>query len=126
MSSPNKYGAKKTTVDGIVFDSKREAGHYQELRLQERAGLIRNLERQKVYVLKAAAEGGEGGRFATYRADFAFEERGRKNNPDVARWTLEEYEWYPVVADSKGKRTEAYMIKKRAMKAQFGIEVREL
>ena len=32
----NKYHAKKTTVDGIEFDSKLEANRYCELKLLER------------------------------------------------------------------------------------------
>lgn len=39
----SKYGAVKTEVDGIMFDSKREASRYQELRLLEQAGEIANL-----------------------------------------------------------------------------------
>jgi len=34
----NKYGAKKTVVDNITFDSKKEAARYQELKLLEKAG----------------------------------------------------------------------------------------
>lgn len=39
----SKYGAVKTEVDGIKFDSKHEALRYQELRLLEQAGEITNL-----------------------------------------------------------------------------------
>lgn len=42
----SKYGATKVVVDGITFDSQKEAGRYQELKLMERAGLIRDLQRQ--------------------------------------------------------------------------------
>jgi hypothetical protein len=42
----SKYGAVKTEVDGIMFDSKREASRYQELRLLEQAGEITNLRLQ--------------------------------------------------------------------------------
>jgi hypothetical protein len=42
----SKYHAVKTTVDGILFDSKREANRYCELRLLEKAGDIKNLQRQ--------------------------------------------------------------------------------
>jgi hypothetical protein len=34
----NKFGAKRTPVDGIMFDSAKEARRYQQLRLEERAG----------------------------------------------------------------------------------------
>ena len=36
----NKFNARKTVVDGITFDSKKEANRYRELKLLERAGKI--------------------------------------------------------------------------------------
>jgi len=36
----HKYNARKTVVDGITFDSKREAEYYCELKLRVRAGLF--------------------------------------------------------------------------------------
>jgi len=42
----NKYGARKTQVGEITFDSKKEAQRYMELQLLERAGEISNLRRQ--------------------------------------------------------------------------------
>lgn len=47
----NKYNNKKVEVDGIIFDSKREAERYQELSLLEKAGVIRDLQRQVKYIL---------------------------------------------------------------------------
>lgn len=41
-----KYGAKKTQVGEVTFDSKKEAQRYMELQLLERAGEISNLRRQ--------------------------------------------------------------------------------
>lgn len=51
MRSRSKYRSQKTTVDGIEFDSKKEANRYRELVLLERAGLITNLKRQVKFVL---------------------------------------------------------------------------
>lgn len=39
-----KYGAVKTIVDGISFPSKLHAGVYCQLKLEQSAGLIRNIE----------------------------------------------------------------------------------
>ena len=47
----SKYGAIKTEVDGIKFDSKHEASRYKELRLLEQAGEITNLRLQVPYIL---------------------------------------------------------------------------
>ncbi|MFA5324209.1 MAG: DUF1064 domain-containing protein, partial [Smithella sp.] len=46
----NKYRNKKVEVDGIVFDSKKEAGIYLDLKRQAEAGEL-TFERQKEYVL---------------------------------------------------------------------------
>ena len=43
---PNKYGAKPTTVDGIRFDSKREAAYYVRLKLRVQCGEVRYFLRQ--------------------------------------------------------------------------------
>lgn len=46
-----KLGNRKVTVDGIEFDSKKEAQRYYELKLLQRAGVISELELQKEYEL---------------------------------------------------------------------------
>lgn len=47
----SKYRAKKVVVDGIEFDSKKEANRYSELKLLEKAGKIKNLQLQVPFVL---------------------------------------------------------------------------
>ena len=46
-----KYKNKKVTIDGYVFDSKKEAKRYTELKLLERSGKISNLNLQVEYEL---------------------------------------------------------------------------
>lgn len=41
--SRNKYGAKRTELDGITLDSRKEAKRYAELKILERAGEITDL-----------------------------------------------------------------------------------
>jgi hypothetical protein len=50
----SKYGARKTVLDGITFDSLAEARRWQNLRLLERGGHITNLRRQVAYELAPA------------------------------------------------------------------------
>ena len=50
-SSKLKYGSKKTILDGIAFDSKKEANRWAELRILEKAGKIEDLRRQVKFVL---------------------------------------------------------------------------
>jgi hypothetical protein len=49
--SKSKYGSVKTVVDGIIFDSRREANHYQELLLLKRVGEVTDIELQPKYEL---------------------------------------------------------------------------
>ncbi len=100
----SKYGNRKTTVDGITFDSVKEAARYSTLRLLERAGEITDLELQPTYVLDV-----NGHPVCRYRADFRYREKGRL-----------------VVEDVKGFKTEEYRLKARLMKAIHGIEVVEV
>lgn len=46
-----KYRNEKTTVDGIEYDSKREAKRASELKILERAGEIKGVQRQVRYPL---------------------------------------------------------------------------
>lgn len=77
----SKYGAKKTLEDGIVFDSKREAKRYQQLKLLERAGEISDLELQVEFELQPSFEiDGEKRHPIKYIADFVYTDcRTRQN-----------------------------------------------
>lgn len=102
-------GAQPVEVDGIKFPSKKEARRHQELKILQRAEGIRRLRRQVTFplVVKGWPVYEEG-----YRADFTYYE-------------LEAGEWFYVVEDTKGHKTEIYENKKRLMKAIYGIEIRE-
>jgi hypothetical protein len=100
----SKYGNKKTEVDGIWFDSIREAKRYVALRYLLKAGGIKYLERQVEFELN------EGGTHSLiYRADFVYETKEGKM----------------VVEDSKGMRTREYKKKRRLMLEVHGIEIYE-
>lgn len=123
----NKYGNRKTVVNGIEFDSRKEAVRYQELRLLERAGKISGLRLQEKFILipsqrEASTEvyksGPQKGRRkpgkllekeCSYIADFCYTENGEI-----------------VVEDTKGFRTEAYKIKRKLMLERYGIRIREI
>lgn len=108
---PSKYHARKTVVDGITFDSKREAKRYQELKLLERAGAIRDLTRQVRYELIPAFDvDGKHYRPTSYVADFVY--------TDTA--TGEE-----VVEDCKGYRTDVYRLKAKLFAHRYGVSIRE-
>ena len=100
----SKFGNAKTTVDGIVFDSKREALHWQLLTIRAKAGKITELKRQVRYDLHVS-----GMKVCTYIADFVYF--------DGDQW---------VVADSKGMKTPMYNLKKKMLAAEYGIDIVEM
>lgn len=108
-SSKSKYRNVKTTVDGIVFDSKQEAEGYSLLRLLARAGKVRDLQ-TKVPACKFPLVVNNQ-LICHYVADFVYY--------DVDRQTK-------VVADTKGYRTREYLLKKKLMKAIHGITIEEM
>jgi len=71
--SGGKYHAKKTIVDGITFDSKKEALHYSELKLLQASGLIKSFTCQPVFVLQEGYRRKDGKKIRDIRyiADFA-------------------------------------------------------
>lgn len=96
----SKYHNKRTVVDGIHFDSQKEADYYGELKLRLQAGEIKGFCRQPEFVL---LEGFAGQRPETYRADFVvFQNDGTAD-----------------VIDTKGTETEVFKIKKKQFQAKF-------
>lgn len=68
-----KYHNKKTVLDGIKFDSKLEAERYAQLKILERAGVIRKLELQPSFeLLPSFKKNGNTWRKTVYKADFRY------------------------------------------------------
>ena len=114
----NKYGSRKVEVNGIVFDSKREAARYQELLLLEKAGEIKDIRRQVKYVLpESTTRKGRGRcveRECAYIADFVY------------KTILPDGDTLTIVEDTKGFRTKDYIIKRKLMLSVYGIRIREI
>lgn len=95
----SKYRSKKVKIDGMVFDSKKEANRYLELKLLVKAKEIRDLELQPRFVLQESFKRkGKTHRAITYIADFKY---------------IDCKTGKTVVEDTKGYRTEVYNIKKK-------------
>lgn len=107
-----KYGNEKVELEGDTFDSRAEAGRWQQLLMLERAGQIRDLQKQVVFVLAPAVElDGRKKPALRYVADAAY-------------WEGSRY----VVEDTKSRATRknrVYRIKKHLMKTVLGIEIQE-
>lgn len=106
----NKYYSKKVTVNGIEFDSHKEARRYGELQLMERAGLIKDLKRQEEYELipKCGKE-----RPAKYHCDFSYIdcETGEKVVEDVK---------------SRATKTKDYILRRKIMNWRYNIQIKEV
>jgi len=101
----NKYKAIKTVVEGITFDSKKEARRYLQLKLLVRAGAITDLELQPKFDLMV-----NGTKCGFYKADFRY--------VDVSLNKV-------IIEDVKGMKTPVYNLKKKLIKAIYGIEIFE-
>jgi hypothetical protein len=107
---PAKFRNVWTVVDGIKFQSKREAARWSELRILEAAGAIAALKRQVRFVLTVHHV-----KVGIFVADFTYIENGQRQ-----------------VEDSKGRRDsrdpsyQLFKLKAALMKAIYGIEVREV
>lgn len=77
----NKYRNKKTEIDGIVFDSRKEAQRYTELKMLQTSGIIKNLQMQVKFLVCPKQNGNNRARY--YIADFTYEENGKKICEDV-------------------------------------------
>ena len=102
----SKYRAIKTEVDGIMFDSKKEAGRYVELKKRLDAGIIQDLKLQPKFDCII-----NGKKICTYRADFEYllvDEIGPQGQIS-----------YYVVEDVKGFKTDVYRLKKKLVEALF-------
>ena len=120
----NKYHNQKIqTSDGIIHDSKREARRWMELKLLERAGLIKDLQRQVEYVL-----------IPTQREPDVIGKRGgiikgkviEKQVSYVADFVYKDKDGNEIVEDTKGFRTKEYILKRKMMLWIHGIRIREV
>lgn len=112
--STNKYSNKKITVDGMTFDSKKEYNRYCELKLLEKAGEIKDLDRQHRFQIIPTQRDLDGNiieRPVTYIADFTY--------TDVKTGKL-------VVEDTKGYKTPEYILKRKMLLYWNGIRIKEV
>ena len=136
-----KYKNKKIEVDGIVFDSKKEAKRYRELKLLEQAGEITDLQMQVKFELIpkqcSETEFTKAGkprlleRECSYIADFVYKVplMVEKQYTTVSgeNETINLYYGFETVAeDTKGFKTKDYIIKRKLMLYVHGIRIKEI
>lgn len=105
LTKPHKYGSKKTEVDGVWFDSKKEADRYRQLKVLERCAHIKNLNLQPAFPLIVNET-----LISTYVADFSYFDMRTKE---------------ATVEDTKGLKTPVYRLKKKLFEALYGRRILE-
>jgi len=103
----SKYNARKTTINGIIFDSKKEAEYYLYLCQQLREKRIDAFERQVRFDLIPSQP---GERPVFYKADFVTYKGDCRLD----------------VIDCKGMRLAEYVIKRKLLLWVHGIKIKEV
>lgn len=113
QKAPKYHNVAVTDADGVTHDSSREARRWAQLQLLEKAGAIRDLQRQVYFELAPAVDLGEPRikPALRYKADFVYTDcaTGKK-----------------VVEDAKGVQTPLYRAKKHLMATVHGIIIQEV
>lgn len=102
-----KFGNHKTELDGFTFDSKKEASRYLILKMWQQSGQITELEPQKVIPLEV-----NGVLIANYVSDFTYRLKGERVIEDVK--------------SGPTRRVLHYVMKKKLVKALYGIDIQEV
>lgn len=106
-----KYGNKITEVNGIAFDSKKEAAYYEDLLWRQRTGAVKSIELQPKFVLQPG-----------YKRD------GKKIRPIIYRadFKVTEADGHIYYVDTKGMKTPVYLLKKKMLLYKYpDIDFRE-
>ena len=100
----NKHNNKKTVIDGITFDSKKEAEYYCKLKILKKAGEIKEFGIQPKYELQPTFhKNGKTHRSITYIADFII-----TNNDGTTD-----------IVDVKGFETDVFKIKQKLFEYKY-------
>lgn len=107
----SKYRNQKTEVSGIQFDSKKEARRFVELMELLNSGEITDSRLQHNITLIEGFTMTDGTRIKpeVYKADFSYIKDGRR-----------------IYEDTKGKRTNEYLIKRKQVADKLGILIVEV
>ena len=107
----NKYHNKKCEYNGIKFDSIKERNYYIKLEYLQRAGEITELKRQVEFVLIET---------------FKLEDKTYRKTKYIADFTYKDKNGKYHVVDTKGIKTDVYLLKKKLMAWKYGIEIEEI
>jgi len=112
VKKPSKYRNVKTEVDGIKFDSKKEAERWIELKSLEAAGKVKDLRRQVRVPLNVS-----GTLVAHWVADFEYTCYAFCNAYPSKIWE--------DVKSDYTRKMPVYRLKKKLVKAIYGVDIKE-
>ena len=124
----SKYHAEKITVNGITFDSKKEARRFLELTALEQAGKIHGLRRQVKYLLIPEQRESCTERYKSGPKKGQFKP-GRVLERECAYYADCDYyteDGTHVVEDVKGMRTKEYRLKRKMLLYKYQIRISEV
>lgn len=109
----SKYHNNKVEINGIKFDSKKEAEHYLYLKSLLKEGKIKDLKLQTRFELQPSFKlNNKTIRAISYIADFVY-------------WDISKNEM--IIEDIKGSKntiTEVFKLKKKLFEYKYGIEIK--
>lgn len=100
----NKYGARKTVVDGITFDSKAEAKYYEQLKWLKQAKQIKDFSLQPRFELQEA---------------FKKNDKTFRKIEYIADFEITHLDGSKEVIDIKGMETKEFAIKRKLYEHKF-------
>lgn len=110
VAPASKYRNVRFSLDGLTFDSKREASYYVGLKARAAHGDITDLRVHPTFPLLAPTAAGVHVEVAQYEADFTY------------RDALGELH----VVDVKAVRTKMFLLKRKWLELQTGILIEEV
>ena len=115
----SKYHNIKTDLNGIRFDSRKEARRFGELWAMEQAGEIKDLRLQVNFTLREGYTKPDGERVKpiVYKADFTYWKRDE--NGAYTLYIVEDVK-------STATRTEVYKIKRKLFREKYGMDITEV
>jgi hypothetical protein len=98
----------KTVIDGITFDSKREAEYYCELKMRKRSGDIKEFALQPKYlIIDGYVRDGKKVRPTYYIADFLIHHKDDSHE----------------VVDVKGMETAVFKLKRKLFESKYNMKL---
>lgn len=110
---PTKYHSIKTVIDGITFDSRKEATVYGQLKMMQKSGVILGFDLQPVFEYQIM-----------YTCQSTNQTMSVKRKY-IADFSVDYPDLRTEIIDVKGVKTAIYKQKKKIIEKLYGIQIIE-